>query len=198
MREGNRSCDKKSVSGFIAGLSGHEAIGRVSSAEKPIGRRTRSPAPPGCTSIGALGSVLCRRPVADRRRPSQTHQSGTFARFLLLLCVKTRRACLFVAIVAVAGAALAQNTSPPPSPPPQTDQPAPLFDGQIGTKSSTKDKESATLGFNGIDPSGNLDQKMLATSATPETAAKAKKMTDLAPSPADVDGFIKEGGLNKR
>jgi hypothetical protein len=107
------------------------------------------------------------------------------------------RACLFVAI-AVGGAALAQNTNPPPPPPPQTDQPAPLFDGQIGTKSSSKDKESATLGFNGIDPSGNLDQKMMATPATSETAAKARKMTDLVPSPAQVDAFIKEGGLNKR
>ena len=88
-----------------------------------------------------------------------------------------------------------QQPSPPPPPP---DQPAPLFDGQLGTKSSQKDKESSTLGFNGIDPSGKLDQKMLDTPATSDSAAKAKKMTDLAPGPGDLDVFLKEGGLNKR
>jgi len=104
-------------------------------------------------------------------------------------------------ILAVTVAAMAQNATqqqPPPPPPPQQDQPAPLFGGQLGTKSSSKDKESATLGFNGIDPSGKLDQKMLDTPSTPETAAKAKKMTELAPGPADLEAFIKDGGLSKR
>ena len=43
----------------------------------------------------------------------------------------------------------------------QQSQPAPLFGGQIGTKSSTNTKESATLGFNGVDPSGKVEKKML-------------------------------------
>jgi hypothetical protein len=108
-----------------------------------------------------------------------------------------------VSMAAVTGFALGQNQTPPPSPPPSpppqsNQQPAPLFDGQLGTKSSKKDKESSTLGFNGIDPSGKLDQKMLATPATSTSEAKAKKMTDTAPGPGDLDAFIKEGGLNKR
>lgn len=112
-------------------------------------------------------------------------------------------------ILTIAVAAMAQDASqkqqqaPPPkqaqaAPPAKQDQPAPLFDGQLGTKSSKKEKESATLGFNGIDPSGKVDQKMLATPATPETLAKAKKMTEQAPAPADLDAFIAEGGLKKR
>jgi|HubBroStandDraft_6_1064221.scaffolds.fasta_scaffold1541079_2 hypothetical protein len=92
----------------------------------------------------------------------------------------------------------ASQKQPPPPPPPKQDQPAPLFNGQLGTKSSQKDKESATLGFNGIDPSGKVDQKMLGTPATPDTVAKAKKMTELAPGPADLLAFINDGGLNKR
>jgi len=102
-------------------------------------------------------------------------------------------------VLAVTGAALAQDASQQQqNPPPKKDEPAPLFDGKLGTRSSQKNKESATLGFNGIDPSGKLDQKMLNTPATPETEAKVKKMAELAPGSADLDAFIKEGGLNKR
>jgi hypothetical protein len=109
------------------------------------------------------------------------------------------RTCLVFAIV---GVALAQNPSPQPpppqNPPPKKDEPAPLFDGKLGTRSSQKNKESATLGFNGIDPSGKLGQKMLDTPATPATEAKVKKMAEQAPPPAELEAFIKEGGLNKR
>jgi hypothetical protein len=101
-------------------------------------------------------------------------------------------------VLAISCAALAQDSSKPKDPPPKKDEPAPLFGGKLGTRSSQKNKESATLGFNGIDPSGKVDQQMLAASATSEHEAKVKKMTDLAPTPADLDAFVKEGGLNKR
>jgi hypothetical protein len=83
-------------------------------------------------------------------------------------------------------------------PPPKKDEPAPLFGGRLGTRSSQKNKESATLGFNGIDPSGKVDQKMLAASATSEHEAKVKKMAEQSPGPADLQAFILEGGLKKR
>jgi hypothetical protein len=108
----------------------------------------------------------------------------------------TSRICL---VLAVTGAALAQDASQQKKDaPPKKDEPAPLFGGKLGTRSSQKNKESATLGFNGIDPSGKVDAQMLATSATAEHEAKVKKMAELAPGPADLDAFIKEGGLNKR
>ena len=110
-----------------------------------------------------------------------------------------RRICLVLGITAAALAALAQDSSQQQKdPPPKKDEPAPLFGGKLGTKSSQKTKESATLGFNGIDPSGKVDQQMLSTSATPDHAAKVKKMSDQAPTTADLDVFIKEGGLKKR
>jgi hypothetical protein len=104
------------------------------------------------------------------------------------------RICL---VLAVSGIAIAQDSSKPKDPP-KKDEPAPLFGGKLGTRSSQKNKESATLGFNGIDPSGKVDQQMLATSATSEHEAKVKKMAELAPTAADLDAFIKEGGLKKR
>lgn len=88
-----------------------------------------------------------------------------------------------------------KKAEPAPAPAPE---PAPLFGGKLGTQSSQKKKESATLGFNGIDPSGKVSDRILSTSATSDHQAKVKKMNELAPGPADVDAFIKEGGLNKR
>jgi hypothetical protein len=108
----------------------------------------------------------------------------------------TRRICL---VLAVTGAALAQDSGQQQkAPPPKKEEPAPLFGGKLGTRSSQKTKESATLGFNGIDPSGKVDQQMLAASPGSDHQAKVKKMTDMTPTPGDIDTFIKEGGLNKR
>lgn len=83
-------------------------------------------------------------------------------------------------------------------PPPQKSEPAPLFGGQIGVRSSQKTKESASLGFNGIDPSGKVDQKMLATTPTAADQDKVKKMSANQPSAADLKGFLKQGGLNTK
>jgi len=105
-----------------------------------------------------------------------------------------RRICL---VLAVTGAALAQDAAQPKDQP-KKEEPAPLFSGKLGTKSSQKTKESATLGFNGIDPSGKVDQQMLAASPGADHQAKVKQMKDTAPAPADIDVFIREGGLNKR
>jgi hypothetical protein len=87
---------------------------------------------------------------------------------------------------------------PPPPPPQQQNQPAPLFGGQIGVKSSQKTKESASLGFNGIDPSGHVQQSMLATNATSTSTAEVKNMDTTRPTPVEVAAFIKEGKLKTR
>jgi hypothetical protein len=117
----------------------------------------------------------------------------------------TRRICLVLAVagaalaLAVAGAALAQDANQPQKEaPPKKEEPAPLFGGKLGTRSSQKTRESATLGFNGIDPSGKVDQQMLATPANSTHETKVRQMAALAPTPADLEAFLKEGGLNKR
>lgn len=82
------------------------------------------------------------------------------------------------------------------APPPE--QPAPLFKSKLGYKSSKTTKESTTLGFNGIDPSGKVDQKMLATTPSAADAETVKKMSDNRPTEADLKTFVQEGGLNAK
>jgi hypothetical protein len=103
--------------------------------------------------------------------------------------------------MAIAGLVMAQDASQKkdtPPPPPKKDEPAPLFGGKLGVHSSQNTKESATLGFNGIDPSGKVDQKMLATEATAGDAAKVKQLSDGRPQPAELAVFLTEGGLKKK
>lgn len=78
------------------------------------------------------------------------------------------------------------------------DTPVPLFTGKLGVKSSTNTKESAVLGFNGIDPSGQVDAKMLSANPTDTDHAKVLAMADRVPAPADLKIFLHEGGLKQR
>ena len=91
----------------------------------------------------------------------------------------------------------AQKQAPPPQQP-QQKKPSPLFGGQLGIRSARTTKESATLGFNGIDPAGKVDQKMLATPVTPADVEKAKNLGQPRPAAADVQAFAREGGLKTK
>ena len=94
-----------------------------------------------------------------------------------------------------------QNTEKKDTQPPPADQKqdsTPLFQKKLGYKSSSTTKESATLGFNGIDPSGKVDQKMLTTATSAADQEKVKKMSASQPSAADLKAFVKEGGLNAK
>ena len=100
--------------------------------------------------------------------------------------------------LALAGLALGQQTSQKKeAPPPAQAKPAPLFGGKLGIRASQSTKESATLGFNGIDPSGKVDQQMLAAQPGAADVEKVKKLGEAQPTPADLEGFVKEGALNK-
>ena len=84
----------------------------------------------------------------------------------------------------------------PPSSSSSSDKPTPLFGGTIGLKSSRQTKDSATLGFNGVDPNGQVQKAMLSAAATPTDAMKAQQMTQIAITPADLAQFLQDGGLN--
>jgi hypothetical protein len=104
-------------------------------------------------------------------------------------------------VLVIAGLALAQQSSQKTDTPPPADQKqdsTPLFQKKLDVKSSKTTKESTTLGFNGIDPSGKVDQKMLATAPTAADQDKVKKMSANQPSAADLKGFIQQGGLNAK
>jgi hypothetical protein len=81
--------------------------------------------------------------------------------------------------------------------PPQQD-PAPLFGGQIGVRSSKSTKESATLGFNGIDPSGKVDKKMLGATPGAKDIAQVRNMDTVHPSRTELTAFLKQGGLKSK
>ena len=74
----------------------------------------------------------------------------------------------------------------------------PLFKNKIGFQSSKGTKESTTLAFNGVDPSGKVDQEMLAKVPSAADREKVKKMDTNRPTAADLKAFLKEGGLNDK
>ena len=80
----------------------------------------------------------------------------------------------------------------------QQSQPAPLFGGQIGTKSSTNTKESATLGFNGVDPSGKVEKKMLGANPSAKDVEAVNNMDSAHPSRTEQTAFVKQGGLKSK
>ena len=88
--------------------------------------------------------------------------------------------------------------NPPPSgnPPPGGDKPTPLFGGTIGLKSSRQTKDSATLGFNGVDPNGQVQKAMLSAAVSPTDAMKAQQLAQTTVTPADLVQFLRDGGLN--
>jgi hypothetical protein len=111
-----------------------------------------------------------------------------------------RKQLWVLAVVCGLGLAQEAKQQKKDAPPPEKkkEEPASLFTGKLGTRSSQKTKESATFGFNGIDPSGKVDQAMLAKPAGTAEQNLVKKMAEAAPTTTDLDAFIKEGGLKKK
>lgn len=114
--------------------------------------------------------------------------------------VKMKRCVLLVLAVGFAGLGQEASQKKEATPPPKKEEPAPapLFGGQLGIRSSKNTKESATLGFNGIDPSGKVNQKMLAAAPTDADQAKVKNLSSERPTAAELSAFLKEGGLNQK
>jgi hypothetical protein len=104
-------------------------------------------------------------------------------------------------LLALTTLVMAQQTSTKKeSPPPQQKQESkPLFQNKLGYRSSkTSSKDSTTLGFNGIDPAGKVDEKMLATAPGAADHEQVKKMGENRPSEAELKTFLAEGGLNAK
>lgn len=76
-------------------------------------------------------------------------------------------------------------------------QPAPLFGGSMSIKKSNQSTDSAALGFNGVDPNGQVQQAFLSAQPTPQSLAKAQNMTTYRPAPADLTAFEQAGGLTQ-
>jgi hypothetical protein len=115
-------------------------------------------------------------------------------------------ASLRAAVLVLAALAQGQQSTQPKQDPkgtqsvkqPPQQEPAPLFGGQIGVRSSKSTKESATLGFNGIDPSGKVEKRMLAASPRAQDIERVRSMDAAHPTRVELAAFLKEGGLKSK
>ena len=78
----------------------------------------------------------------------------------------------------------------------KAEEPAPLFEGKVGLKSSRQGKDSATLGFSGVGPNGEVEQKVLTATPTSTDLQKASEMGNRKVAPDALQLFIVEGQLN--
>jgi len=83
----------------------------------------------------------------------------------------------------------------PPGSKPGEEQPAPLFGGKVTLKSSRRTKDQATLGFNGIDPNGQVQKKFLASAVGGSDLEKAHALAASRVDPKELEAFAKEGNL---
>jgi hypothetical protein len=89
----------------------------------------------------------------------------------------------------------AQPAGDQPSSDDSDDKAKPLFQGKSGFKSSRQTKDQATLGFNGLDPNGKVDQAMLNAAPTGMDMVNAKSLIAFAPTKAELEKFLAEGSL---
>jgi hypothetical protein len=76
------------------------------------------------------------------------------------------------------------------------EKPTPLFGGSLNIKTSRQTKDTATLGFNGVDDNGQVQKNFLASTATGDDSAKLQKLAASAVTAGELDEFIQQGGLN--
>jgi hypothetical protein len=74
-------------------------------------------------------------------------------------------------------------------------KPAPLFCGSLRITKGQQTGDNTALGFNGLDPNGQVQKAALSATATADSTKKALGMTAYRPSPVELAGFQKEGGL---
>lgn len=75
------------------------------------------------------------------------------------------------------------------------DAPKPLFQGNLGIKSSRQGKDSAALGFNGLDPEGKIEKAALDAPVTKIDAVNAAALVAYNPTADELKQFMSEGNL---
>jgi hypothetical protein len=74
-------------------------------------------------------------------------------------------------------------------------KPAPLFCGSLRITKAKQTGDNTSLGFNGVDPNGQVQKAALNATATPDSTRKAMGMAAYRPTPGELAGFQKDGGL---
>jgi hypothetical protein len=75
------------------------------------------------------------------------------------------------------------------------DAPKPLFQGNLGIKSSRQGKDSAALGFNGLDPEGHVTKEAMAKSPTKTDKFAAMSLVAYSPTQEELNKFMAAGNL---
>jgi hypothetical protein len=78
----------------------------------------------------------------------------------------------------------------------EDEQPRNIMGGKsLGLKSSRQEKDSATMGFNGLDPQGKVEKAMLSAYATSYDIVDAKSLVAYKPVPKELAEFVQQGQL---
>ena len=72
------------------------------------------------------------------------------------------------------------------------------FGGTLTTKSSKKTTDTATLGFKGVGPDGQVDTAKLKESPTGDDERIAQLMTGVKTNPEEAKVFVENGKLKSR
>jgi hypothetical protein len=88
------------------------------------------------------------------------------------------------------------NSGAAPAAKPAGDKPQPLFGGSLNLKSSRQSKDTATLGFNGLDPNGQVQKAALNSPAGAGDTVKAEQVAQYSVAQAEMSTFIEDGKLN--
>lgn len=73
--------------------------------------------------------------------------------------------------------------------------PKPLFEGNLGIKSSRQGKDSAALGFNGLDPEGKIEKAALNSPVLKTDMVNAMALLAYKPTPEEFNKFVAEGNV---
>jgi hypothetical protein len=76
------------------------------------------------------------------------------------------------------------------------EKPAPLFGGSLNLKSSRQTKDTATMGFNGVDPNGQVQKSFLTAAVTNADRGKAQQVAAYKVDPQELAQFIQDAELN--
>ena len=74
-------------------------------------------------------------------------------------------------------------------------KPAPLFCGSLRITKGRQTGDNTALGFNGVDPNGQVQKAVLGATATADSVKKVQGMAAYRPGPMELAGFQKDGGL---
>jgi hypothetical protein len=74
-------------------------------------------------------------------------------------------------------------------------KPAPLFCGSLKITKAKQTGDNTSLGFNGLDPNGQIDKAALNGKVTADSTMKVRGMTAYLPGPGELARFQQDGGL---